>query len=84
MLVLNRKKGQSICIGEQIKITVVDVQGDYIKIGIDAPREVGVYRQEIYREIVSSNLQAAAGETEADKHHLLDELFKSQLETIPR
>jgi carbon storage regulator len=84
MLVLNRKKGQSICIGEQIKITVVDVQGDYIKIGIDAPREVGVYRQEIYREIVSSNLQAAAGETGADKHHLLDELFKSQLETIPR
>lgn len=84
MLVLNRKKGQSICIGEQIRITVVDVQGDYIKIGIDAPREVGVYRQEIYREIVSANLQAASVKTGQEQHHLLDDLFKAQFESIPR
>lgn len=84
MLVLNRKKGQSICIGEEIKITVVDVQGDYIKIGIDAPREVGVYRQEIYREIVAANLQAAAAEPRQEKHHLLDDLFKSKLQSISR
>ncbi|HCF49667.1 MAG TPA: carbon storage regulator [Syntrophomonas sp.] len=84
MLVLNRKKGQSICIGEQIRITVVDVQGDYIKIGIDAPREVGVYRQEIYREIVAANMQAAAAKPGQEPHHLLDDLFKAQLETTPR
>lgn len=81
MLVLNRKKGQTICIGDQIRITVVDVQGDHIKIGIDAPREVGVYRQEIYKEIVSSNLQAAAGKPgQEQQHHLLDDLFKGRIE----
>lgn len=58
MLVLNRKKGQSIIIADNIEITILDVQGDNIKIGIQAPREVKIYRKEIYQEIVLANRQA--------------------------
>ncbi len=77
MLVLNRKKGESIHIGDNIQVTVVDVQGENIKIGIDAPREVSIYRQEIYNEIVAANLQAAAGKPgQEEQHHLLQDLFK--------
>ncbi len=58
MLVLNRKKGETIILNDNIQITVVDIQGDNIKIGIDAPREVAIFRKEIYEEIVNSNRQA--------------------------
>lgn len=58
MLVLNRKKGESINIGEDIEVTVIDIQGDSVKLGIAAPLTVRVYRQEIYREIMLSNRQA--------------------------
>lgn len=58
MLVLSRKKGQSIIIGDQIEITVVDIQGDIVRIGINAPREVAVYRQEVFEQIRSENQQA--------------------------
>ena len=60
MLVLNRKKGEAIIIGNDIQIYIVEVQGDNIKIGIEAPREVSIYRKEIYEEIVEANRQAAS------------------------
>lgn len=60
MLVLSRKKGQSIMIGRNIEISIVDVQGDQVRLGIDAPREVAIHRKEIFEEIVSENRQAAA------------------------
>ena len=59
MLVLTRKPGERLVIGDNIVITVVDVKGDNIRIGIDAPREVKVYRGEIYDAIVAENRQAA-------------------------
>lgn len=59
MLVLNRKKGEVIVLGDNIEISIIDVQGDNIKIGIDAPQEVRIYRKEIYEEIVAANRQAA-------------------------
>lgn len=59
MLVLNRKKGERIIIGENIEIVVLDVQGDSARLGISAPRSVGVYRQEIYEEIIRANQQAS-------------------------
>lgn len=59
MLVLTRKKGQSIVIGDKIEITVVEIFGDQVRIGIKAPREVGVHRKEIYTEIKKENEEAA-------------------------
>jgi carbon storage regulator len=55
MLVLNRKKGESIVVADQIEITVVEVGNDQVKIGITAPREIKIYRQEIYREVMEAN-----------------------------
>ena len=58
MLVLTRKPGERLVIGDNIVITVVEVKGDNIRIGIDAPREVKVYRGEIYDAIVAENREA--------------------------
>lgn len=51
MLVLSRKKDEVICIGDDIKLMVVDIQGDKVRLGIEAPRNVGVHRQEVYDAI---------------------------------
>ena len=59
MLVLTRKKDQTLVIGDHIEITVLDIQGDQIRLGIDAPKSVKVYRKEIYLEIQEENKQAA-------------------------
>ena len=59
MLVLTRKPGERLVIGDNIVITVVEIKGDNIRIGIDAPREVKVYRGEIYDAIVAENREAA-------------------------
>lgn len=64
MLVLSRKKGESIQIGEDIEIQIVSIQGDQIKIGINAPKNIEIHRKEIYQEIQSENKSAARGITE--------------------
>lgn len=66
MLVLARKEKQSIRIGDDIVITVVSVQGDQVRIGISAPREVTVLRQELYQEVVDANVQASQTVSTAD------------------
>jgi len=60
MLVLSRKINQSIMIGDDIRIVVVGVDRDQVKLGIEAPRTVSVHRSEIYEEIQRSNRAAAA------------------------
>ena len=55
MLTLSRKKGESLIINNNIEVTVLDIRGDQIKIGIAAPKEIPVYRKEIYLEIQESN-----------------------------
>lgn len=62
MLILTRKLGESITIGDDIKITLLDVKGKYIKIGIEAPRDVAVHRQEVYQLIQEQNIEAAGQE----------------------
>lgn len=65
MLVLSRKRDQSIMVGEEIRITIVDVRGDTVQLGIDAPRKIGIYREEIYAAIQSANAEAAEEAAEA-------------------
>lgn len=58
MLVLTRKTGEGIIIGDDIKITVVELKGGGVRIGIDAPREMKVHRQEVYDRIKQENKEA--------------------------
>lgn len=58
MLVLARKINESIMIGDDIEIVVVDIKGDQIKLGIRAPRSVSVHRAEIFKEIQEQNMKA--------------------------
>ncbi|OAS85813.1 MULTISPECIES: carbon storage regulator CsrA [Metabacillus] len=60
MLVLTRKLNESIQIGDNIEITVLSVQGDQIKLGIKAPKDIEVHRKEIYMSIQESNNEAAS------------------------
>ena len=57
MLVLSRQRDESIIIGDNIVITVVDIRGDKVRLGIDAPKEVPVHRQEVYEAIKRENLR---------------------------
>ena len=58
MLVLTRKKGESIMIGDSIELVVIGVEGDLVKLGIRAPKSVEVYRKELYDSIQASNKEA--------------------------
>jgi carbon storage regulator len=60
MLVLTRKPNESIQIGDNIEIIILSVQGDQIKLGIKAPKEVEVHRKEVYASIQQSNNEAAS------------------------
>lgn len=70
MLALTRKPGQQIMIGDDILINIVDVQGDSVRIAIDAPREIKIYRGELYRAIVEENKRAVTVPTDIDLHDL--------------
>lgn len=60
MLILTRRLGESIQIGDDIRITFLDIKGKQIRMGIEAPKDVMVHREEVYRMIQEQNLQAAS------------------------
>lgn len=60
MLVLTRRPGESIIVGHNIVVTVIEIKGGQVRIGIDAPREIEVYREEIYEQVRQENLSAVA------------------------
>lgn len=59
MLILTRKAGESLVISDDVIVKVLEVRGDHVKLGITAPREVSVYRQEVFQAIKEENLEAA-------------------------
>lgn len=61
MLVLTRKSNQSIMIGDDVEVSVLAIMGEKVRIGIQAPREVPVFRKEVYLEIQQENLAAGEG-----------------------
>jgi len=65
MLIMTRKLGQTITIGDEIEVTVVQIQlnQNQVRLGINAPRQVGVYRKELLQEIIRENVRAAASDT---------------------
>lgn len=60
MLALTRKVGERIVIGDNVTVTIIDIKGDNIRLAIEAPREIKIYRGEIYDNIVAENKEAAA------------------------
>ncbi len=67
MLILTRKPGESLYIGDNVKITIVEIKGHQIRVGIDAPPELRIYREEIYLQILEENKKAAEAPAGADK-----------------
>ena len=72
MLVLTRKAGESVMIGDDVVITVLEARGDVIRLGIQAPKDVRVHREEVYRE-----LQAAKREAASPTDDVIEELTRS-------
>jgi carbon storage regulator len=64
MLILARRIGESIMVGDQVEISIVDIKGDQVKLGINAPSQVKVYRREVYTAIQEENRAAAAASPE--------------------
>ena len=62
MLALSRKKNEAIVINNNIEVTILEVKGDQVKIGISAPKEVPVYRKEVYVQIQNANKEAVSVE----------------------
>jgi len=62
MLILARRIGESIIIGDQVEVSVVDIKGDQVKLGIAAPRSVPVFRREVYQAIQEENRRAAVAQ----------------------
>jgi carbon storage regulator len=59
MLALSRKKGEAIIFNNDIEVTILDIKGEQIKIGITAPRDVSIYRKEVYLQIQEENKESA-------------------------
>lgn len=76
MLVLSRKPNESIMIGNDIEVKIVEVKGDYVKLGITAPKCIPVHRKEIYEAIQRENIQAI--QTSVTDLTQLDDIFKKK------
>jgi carbon storage regulator len=60
VLVLTRHPGESVMVGDDVVITVLEVRGDVVRVGIEAPRSIRVHREEVYRELQRANREAAS------------------------
>jgi len=81
VLVLARKPNQSIMIGDDIEIKVIEVKGDQIKLGIQAPKHIAVHRKEVYEEIKKANIEATKSKkSESTFKKIADLLKKNRVE----
>ena len=71
MLVLTRKKDQSIVVNDNIEITILEVQGDQVRIGINAPRDISIHRKEVFLQISEENKKAASINMKIDLNTIL-------------
>jgi carbon storage regulator len=78
MLILTRKLGEAVNIGSEIKVTVLDIKGNAVRIGVEAPRTVAVHRSEIYELIQEQNTQAAAMAAEVSLDEIMGHLRKEK------
>ena len=83
MLVLSRHRDESIIIGDDIKITVVDIRGDKVRLGINAPVEIPVHRQEVYEAIQRENRQAAQMDPTAAREAVASQPVPQPRDTRP-
>ena len=60
MLILTRKLGEAIKLGDEITVSIVEIKGNHVRLGIDAPADVMVYRKELYEKIRSENIMASS------------------------
>jgi carbon storage regulator len=74
MLVLTRKSNQSIMIGDDIEVTVLSITGEKVRIGIQAPRDIPVFREEVYLEIQQERGEGPAGNASAEVNEALGKL----------
>lgn len=65
MLVLTRRAGESVMIGDDVVVTVLETRGDVVRLGIKAPRSVQVHREEVYQELQAANREAASPDDDA-------------------
>ncbi len=79
MLVLTRKHNESIIIGDSVEITVVEIKGDQVKLGISAPRDIKVHRKEVYIAIQKENVDAS--KTPVEKIKEIGGIFKKKSKT---
>lgn len=71
MLALTRKKGEALIVNNNIEITILEIKGEQVKIGISAPKEIPVYRKEVYAQIQKANAEATNAEGMAALKKLL-------------
>ncbi len=70
MLALSRKANESIMIGNDIEVTILEIKGEQVKIGITAPKSIPVYREEVYAQIKEANREAASDAVQENLRNL--------------
>lgn len=72
MLVLTRKSGEKLIINDNIEVVILETRGDSVKVGIKAPKDVSIYREEIYREIKNANVESGKSVSADDVDSAMD------------
>ena len=78
MLVLARRLNESIMIGDEIEVVVIDIKGDQVKLGIRAPKKIAVHRKEIYEEIQQENIKALKSTVKPEDLKNLSDFFNTE------